>query len=165
MWVSTTTTLHFTVVHRIVLFFCLSDIFHHLMKLKGTFIKQTFIKQTIFFVYTRISFWNVFLCCTSLWGVSGCHWESFMAAIHCQVIINDLLSRLIMSILQEDDLQADLDPAGTHQVLTEHCNRQFRHTLSSVLLRLISFFFFFCLKWIPIIVLFLSSLLSVILLA
>lgn len=47
-----------------------------------------------------------------------------MAAIHCEVIINDLLSELIMTILRESDLQADLDPAGIHQVLTEHCNRQ-----------------------------------------
>lgn len=47
-----------------------------------------------------------------------------MAAIHCEVIISDLLSELIMTVLRGNDLQADLDPAGIHQVLTEHWNRQ-----------------------------------------
>lgn len=84
-----------------------------------------------------------------------CQWGSFTAAIHCEVIINDLLSGLIMSILRENDLQTDLDPAGIHQILAEHCNR---HTLSSLLLMLM----FFSLKWLPIIVFFLSCLPDVI---
>lgn len=36
----------------------------------------------------------------------------------------------------ENDLQADLDPAGIHQVLTENCNGQLCHTLGSLLLML-----------------------------
>lgn len=64
-----------------------------------------------------------------------------MAAIHCEVIINDLLSGLIMSILRENDLPTDLDPAGIHQVLAELCNRQLCHTLSSLLLMLMFWFF------------------------
>lgn len=100
----------------------------------------------------------MFLCCTSLWIVLWCQWGSFTAAIHCEVIINDLLSGLIMSILRENDLQTYLDPAGIHQALTEHCNRQLCHTLSSLLLMLM----FFSLKWLPVIVFFLSCLPDVI---
>lgn len=87
-----------------------------------------------------------------------CQRGRFMAPIHCEVIINDLLSGLIMSILRENDLQTDLDPAGIHQVLRERCNRQLCHTLSSLLLMLM----FFSLKWLPVIVFFLSCLPDVI---
>lgn len=81
-----------------------------------------------------------------------------MAAIHCEVIINDLLSELIMTVLRESDLQADLDPAGIHQVLTEHCNRQPHIQL----LAIDADFFFSSLKWLPDIVFFLSCLPDVI---
>lgn len=91
------------------------------------------------------------LCC----GVSG---EALRLQFTVNVIINDLLSGLIMSILRENDLQTDLDPAGIHQVLTEHCNRQLCHILSSLLLMLM----FFSLKWLPVIVFFLSCLPDVI---
>lgn len=49
--------------------------------------------------------------------------------MHCEVIINDLLSLLIMSVLWENDVPTNLDPAGFHQVLTEHSNRKLYHTL------------------------------------
>lgn len=94
----------------------------------------------------------MFLCCTSLWIVLRCQWGSLTAAIHCEVIINDLLSRLIMSSVRENDLQTDLDPAGIHHILREHCNRQLCHILSSLLLMLM----FYGLKWHPVIVFFLS---------
>lgn len=80
----------------------------------------------------------------------------FTATICCEVIISDLLLGLIMSILRKNDLQTDLDPAGIHQVLTKRCNRQLCHRLSSLLLML------FSLKWLPIIVFFLSCLPDVI---
>lgn len=83
---------------------------------------------------------------------------SCTAAIRCKVIINDLLSGLIMSILRENDLQTDLDPVGIHQVLTEHCNRQLCHRLGCLLLMLM----LFSLKWLHIIVSFLSCLPDVI---
>lgn len=63
-----------------------------------------------------------------------------------------------MSILRESDLQTDLDPAGIHQVLTRHCNRQLCHALGSLLLMLM----FFRLKWLPVIVFFFSCLPDVI---
>lgn len=85
--------------------------------------------------------------------------ERCAVAVHREVIISDLLSGSIISIFRENDLQADVPPAGIHQGLTENCNRGLCHRLGSLLLMLM----IFALKWPPIIVFLLSCLPDVIL--